>query len=323
MSSGPKSRSRWKYSLLLLTLIATVFVGKSNNTYAQAQTPVSPNAQITAPERRDQPPVPVEGLRQIFRAGFEEPVLMAPDASGRQARLSGRDSYGYKWSDIDHVFELVAPGAFDQLVTLNLASDYVYSGKRALFLRQNKQEAGAQARLQFFSDDRAFGPEIFTRRYYFIPSKNLQTLAREQQSTSIAGTREYRRSSLPAGHPLADFSMPLYLVRRGQNLVFAQAIVDYSAGEKWSDWTRAPKGLLTYGDMIVCPLDRWFRLDIYILRSRTEGKILVWLDDKQIFNLSGIRTKNYSDSWFTKLADVDSEPAPFEAWVDDVEIWSR
>jgi hypothetical protein len=117
--------------------------------------------------------------------------------------------------------------------------------------------------------------------------------------------------------------MPLQLVRRGDKLVFAQAIIDYSAGPFFSNWTKPPKGLLTYGEMTPCPLDRWFQLDIYILRDPHKGKIKVWLDNKLIFDLADVRTKNDTDKWFTKLADVDSEPAPFELWVDDVEIWSR
>jgi len=117
--------------------------------------------------------------------------------------------------------------------------------------------------------------------------------------------------------------MPLYAVRRGSRFVFAQAIVDYSAGKRWSDWTRAPKGLVTYGASTTVPLDRWFRLDTYVLRDKTKGKIRVWLDGKPIFDLQDVRTKNSSDRWFTKLADVDTDPAPFELWADNVEIWTR
>lgn len=268
-------------------------------------------------------PVPVPGLRRVFKAGFEEPVTIVPSPGGRQARLLGIDVYGSDWSRLDHVFELVAPGAFGRLVSIGFDESRAVSGRRSLHLKQIKEEAGSQARLQFFGSDKTFGPEIFTRRYYYVPSSNLATLAREQQSVSIAGTRESRNSSLPAGHPGADFSMPLYLVRRGSALVFAQAIVDYSAGMTWSSWTKPPKGLLTYGEMTPCPLDRWFRLDIYIMRDRSNGKIKVWLDDRLVIDLNNVRTKNDTDFWFTKLADVDSEPAPFESWVDDVEVWSR
>jgi hypothetical protein len=117
--------------------------------------------------------------------------------------------------------------------------------------------------------------------------------------------------------------MPLYLVCRGDALVFALAVLDYSAGPNWSDWTRPPNGLLTYADYARAPLDRWFELDIYVLRHPSRGRIKVWLDGEPIFDLGNVRTKNDSDRWFTKLADVDSEPAPFELWVDDVEIWTR
>jgi hypothetical protein len=117
--------------------------------------------------------------------------------------------------------------------------------------------------------------------------------------------------------------MPFFIVRREDELVFAQAILDYSAGPYWSDWTRPPNGLLTYAGNVSVPLDRWFELDIYVLRHPVRGQIKVWLDGALIFDLQNVRTKNDTDRWFTKLADVDSEPAPFELWVDDVEIWTR
>jgi hypothetical protein len=75
--------------------------------------------------------------------------------------------------------------------------------------------------------------------------------------------------------------------------------------------------------MTPCPLDRWFQLDIYILRDPEKGTIKVWLDNELIFDLANVRTKNDTARWFTKLADVDSEPAPFELWVDNVENWAR
>ncbi len=142
-------------------------------------------------------------------------------------------------------------------------------------MRQNVQRNGTQNRLQFFAEDGDFHNEIFTRRKYFVPSTNLEHLTARDESVSIAGTREVRGGSAPPGADNADFSMPLYLVRRGEALVFALAIVDYSAGPNWSDWTRPPKGLLSYGSHTRAPLDRWFELDIYVLRHPTEGKIVV------------------------------------------------
>ena len=103
----------------------------------------------------------------------------------------------------------------------------------------------------------------------------------------------------------------------------AQAIVDYSAGPNWSDWTRAPKGLMSYGNNTPCPLDRWFKLEIYIKRDPVAGAIKIWLDGQLIFNLQNVRTKNDYPKWLTKLADIDSEPAPFELYVDDVEICGK
>lgn len=267
--------------------------------------------------------VPVPGLRNIFRAGFEEPVYLQADVTGRRAWLRGKDDSGQAWDDLDHVFEMVAPRSFGRLVTTELSERQVRSGRRSLFMRQNVEEAGTQNRLQFFSDDATFNGELFTRRHFFVPARNLGYLSRHNDAVSIAGTREIRGGSAPPGTKNADFSMPLYLVRRGNNLVFAQAILDYSAGPNWSDWTRRPKGLLTYGNYTPVPLDRWFELDVYVLRHSVRGEIRVWLDGELILELKNVRTKNDTDRWFTKLADVDSEPAPFELWVDDVEIWRR
>ena len=267
---------------------------------------------------------PVPGLKRIFAAGFEAPVSLHPNKRGNRVRLKGKDNRGYRWEDLDHVFELVAANSVDNLVTIHFSSENYFEGSRSLYMRQNKMVNGTQARLQFFGNDETFGPEVFTRRRYFIPSSNLGSLAKQDASASIAGTREARGRVVPfsiAGG--ADFSMPLYAVRRGEKLVFAQALVDYSAGPRWSDWTRPPKGLLTFGQMTEVPLDRWFKLDIYLLRDPSEGKLKVWVDDRIIFDLEGVRTKNDTSRWFTKLADVDSEPAPFELWTDDVEIWAR
>ncbi len=270
-----------------------------------------------------EPAVAVPGLRQVFRAGFEAPVAVAAAEGGRRAWLTGDDAYGYRWDDLDHVFEMVAPNSFGRLVTTEFNTTQVYAGRRSLFMRQNVVAGGSQNRLQFFSEDAAFKDEIYTRRHYFVPSRNLATLAAEDQSVSIAGTREIRGGSAPPGAANADFSMPLYLVRRGDALVFAQAIIDYSRGPNWSDWTRPPYGLITYAKETKAPLDRWFALDIYIRRDPVRGAIKVWLDGEPIFDLENVRTRNDTDRWFTKLADIDSERAPFELFVDDVEIWTR
>lgn len=259
---------------------------------------------------------PLEGFRLVFKAGFEAPVTLVSNEEGSRAWLKGVDSAGYAWDGLNHVFQLVAPRSLGRLVEIRFSTEQVHSGSRSLFMRQNKEQDGTQARLQFFSNDAAFGKEILTRRHYFIPSKNLTSLRYHNATTSIAGTRETRAGG-------ADFSMPLDLTRLGRVLVFGQAVVDYSAGPNWSDWTRPPKGLQTYGSMTPVPLDRWFQLDTYILRHPTKGQIKVWVDKELIFDLREVRTKNDTDSWFTKLADVDAEPAPFELWVDDVEIWSR
>lgn len=267
---------------------------------------------------------PVPGLKQVFRSSFEQPVSLDHfSKNGSRARLRNAEFGGSDWDQLDHVFELVAPHALVRHVSISLDTAKSSSGSRSLYLRQNLDQDGAQARLQFFGNDATFGPEILTRRKYFVPRTNLAALARQEDSVSIAGTRETRGSTLPPGHPSADFSMPLYLVRHGRNLVFAQALVDYSAGPNWSDWTRKPKGLLSYGAKTICPLDRWFQLDIYVYRHPTRGKIKIWLDGVLIFALENVRTKNDNGNWFTKLADVDAEPAPFELWVDDVEIRSR
>ena len=267
--------------------------------------------------------VPVPGLRKIFSAGFEEPVSIEVDETQRRAWLRGRDVHGQAWDDLDHVFEMVAPRSFGNLITTEFSERQVYSGRRSLFMRQNVEQAGAQNRLQFFSDDATFNGEIFTRRHYFVPRRSFGYLARQDGAVSIAGTRERRGGSAEPGAANADFSMPLYIVRRGDALVFAQAILDYSAGPNWSDWTKAPNGLITYGNNTQVPLDRWFQLDIYVLRHPVRGEIRVWIDGEPIFELENVRTKNDTDRWFTKLADVDAEPAPFELWVDEVEIWTR
>ncbi len=267
--------------------------------------------------------VAVPGLRRVFRAGFEEPVVVEVAQDGKRAWLRGSDAYGDRWDDLNHVFEMVAPGAFGRLVTTEFSEQQVYAGKRALFMRQNVEVEGSQDRLQFFGDDAAFKNEIYTRRHYFVPAKNLASLSAEDNAVSIAGTREIRGGSAPPGAANADFSMPLYLVRRGDALVFAQAILDYSRGPNWSDWTKPPYGLLTYANETPAPLDRWFALDVYVRRDPVQGAIKVWLDGKLIFDVENVRTKNDTDTWFTKLADIDSEPAPFELFVDDVEIWTR
>lgn len=275
------------------------------------------------PAPADAPVAAVPGLRQVFQAGFEAPVTLEVAPDGKRARLSGTDEDGARWNDLDHVFEMVAPYAFGRLVTTRFSDAQVYAGARALFMRQDVAANGSQNRLQFFSDDATFKGEIYTRRHYFVPAGNLASLSAEDDAVSIAGTREIRGGSAPPGAANADFSMPLYLVRRGDALVFALAILDYSNGTRWSDWTRPPFGLLTYGAETKAPLDRWFTLDIYVRRDPVHGAIKIWLDGTEIFDLENVRTKNDTDKWFTKLADIDAEPAPFELFVDNVEIWTR
>jgi hypothetical protein len=293
---------------------------RDGETVASALSVARANPGVRAPREH---PVAVTGLRRVFRAGFEAPVTIEVAEGGGRAWLKGSDAYGYRWDDLDHTFEMVAAGSFGRLVTTEFSAQQFSAGQRSLFMRQNIEAGGSQNRLQFFSDDAAFKGEIYTRRHYFVPARNLLALKAEDDAVSIAGTREIRGGSAPPGAANADFSMPLYLVRRGDALIFSLAILDYSRGPYWSDWTKPPYGLLAHAEKTKAPLDRWFALDTYIKRDPVHGAIKVWLDGKPIFNLENVRTKNDTDRWFTKLADVDAEPAPFELYVDEVEIWTR
>src|SRR5690606_21735383 len=99
-----------------------------------------------------------------FHSSFEQPVALERSSeNGGRARLKNAEFGGSDWDQLDHVFELVAPGALDRHVSISLDTAKSSSGTRSLHLRQNLNQDGAQARLQFFGDDATFGPEILTR----------------------------------------------------------------------------------------------------------------------------------------------------------------
>jgi hypothetical protein len=75
------------------------------------------------------------------------------------------------------------------------------------------------------------------------------------------------------------------------------------------------------------PIGRWFNLQYYVLRSTTNGRVVVWLDGQLLVDASGFDTGSGSPDWFTVPAKIyynqNDSSSPHRIWVDDLEIWTR
>lgn len=313
MHRAPGESFRARAALLSLLMAASLMgCEEAVSTAGSAGTPPATPAGYEEAGAAD---LPVPGLKLRFRSSFEEGVRLANDADGQTARLTGTDQ-GFAWDGLEHMFNYVAEGAVQKnLVESRLTDERAHSGSRSLYMGLNVVDGASQNRLQFESTDEAFGGEIFTRRWLYLPDL-AGILTEELDDMSIGGTREF---ALEGEH---DFSLPLYIFRQGGHFVWRIAGVDYARGPYWSTWTRAPFGFVLDSGRVPVPKERWFRLDIYVKRDTRDGQVKVWVDDRLVFDVKGIRTKREGSTWFTKLADFDGTK-PGHLWVDDVEIYGR
>lgn len=73
------------------------------------------------------------------------------------------------------------------------------------------------------------------------------------------------------------------------------------------------------------PRGRFFQWEAYLLRHPTDGKIKVKLNGETLFDLEGIPTKFYSQSYFIQPAKIyhsTDDPLEHYTWIGDLELWS-
>jgi hypothetical protein len=71
------------------------------------------------------------------------------------------------------------------------------------------------------------------------------------------------------------------------------------------------------------PLDKWFHIEAFYHRSKnTSGKVIVWQDDDEIFNVNGNPTtlSDYPIYWSVNNYASNIQPNPCTIFVDDVSI---
>lgn len=227
---------------------------------------------------------------------------------------------GFNWDDLPHRFTYVAPNAFEKgYVRTFLTNERSHRGTNSLFQSQDVRAEGSQNRLHFYGTDEAYDNKIFTRRWLFYPNLN-NILAGRYCDCSIAGLMESINGQV------GGISLPPRIQNDGEKLVWVLPGLDYSAGTKWDEWL-----MYQYiNSNIPVPIESWFKLDYYVERHETNGKILMWVDDALVFNISGVCTKKHSNEWHMKISDIDTYETeyygglnlPFYQWVDDVEIWN-
>jgi hypothetical protein len=76
------------------------------------------------------------------------------------------------------------------------------------------------------------------------------------------------------------------------------------------------------------PRGRWFNLQYYVLRSATNGRVIVWLDGQLLVDASGYNNRGTSTDWETTPAKIYYDAtydtfSPYRIWVDDLEIYNR
>jgi hypothetical protein len=91
------------------------------------------------------------------------------------------------------------------------------------------------------------------------------------------------------------------------------------------DWTPPSAAHDNFGQDAVIPKDRWFNLTAYILAHQTAGKVMVWLDGKRIYHLTGENTLDAANNTSLRLYagianygdNVQTRDPLNPLWVDD------
>lgn len=106
---------------------------------------------------------------------------------------------------------------------------------------------------------------------------------------------------------------------------------DIQPGEKWAvlggrdeNAQPIPPLAIYKGFENVLPLGRWFKIEWYMLRHRTNGIIKCWVDNKLIFDVKGVKTKSV-DEYEVGIGKIYYDPSDdtrHRSWVDNLEIWN-
>lgn len=83
------------------------------------------------------------------------------------------------------------------------------------------------------------------------------------------------------------------------------------------------KGQYYEQSLVDVPPNQWIHVEIFLKQSdQFDGRIIVWQDDKEIYNLDKIRTKmpNGYNSWSVNSYGGDINPDSFIVYVDDAVV---
>ena len=285
-----RAHGQIKYSMFVL-LIVTLITARNNVASAQ----------------------PTGTLR--FKSGFESPVeIVYTSSNGQTQRLGYGDIADYSWSNLNHFFNYVEVGAYPDDVDTYISTAKAHSGRRSLY--QEVTHVYGTLRNQLVvkcNDGDASNPEtldymskMYTSTWIYYPSGFTIDLGGWLVIFS------YREFSSP------NYSNVLLIYRNSEHLYWHAYGVHYTSPH------RHYYSKSNYD--VEVPIGRWFHLETYIERHKSNGVFRVWVDGVSVFNFTNVRTTMGASSHFINLAklystSVTSKELPLYHWVDDIEIW--
>jgi hypothetical protein len=160
------------------------------------------------------------------------------------------------------------------------------------------------------------GNQIFVSEWLYLPS-NWQTY-------TPSGTSWYELADLyfPMSGVTAGPYGALYVKQTPPSSNFILQVVNVV-----NDVNGTHYDYLYINNNFPLPRGRWFNLQYYVLRSTTNGRVIVWLNGQLLVDAKGYNNMGASADWCTTPAKIyynlsSNNTSPYYVWVDDLQIWN-
>lgn len=230
------------------------------------------------------------GETLLFKDDFEQTTPDYPE------HLSGGG-----WEDIPHLINtqpLKTPhlaGAFYDIVT-----DRVHSGTKSLYLELSDVTKNRRNQLNIYSGE-LFGDAVYVSVWLFLPA-----------DWALYGSSKWYELANPCyGN---DMTTRLHIYQREDGTFFWRLFNSPPGYD--------PQDIDVYNYDVELPRGRWFKLSYYVKRGIEDGRCIVWIDDKLLFDLSG-NTGSPDQMYATVVAKIyhtQSDYTTHQLWVDDLEL---
>lgn len=255
----------------------------------------------------------------FFRSGFESPVEFA-DSTKQHLEGGDQEAEFNNWEDLPdgdgHRIYYGSGTVVPTEANAEFSTTYVHGGSRSLHFIVNTR--GRCQLNVYFSDTRS--TELFTRAWHYYPNTDINL------NTHLIGLQSSRQVGTDS----------LYGCGTGW---YRDISGNYHFDEEYGYWSGYDWYWRARNDTYTLPEGQWVKVERYVKRDATNGRVKVWMDDVLVLDsawASTVHSNNHpkiGENEPTKTANnnlhgrvvakiyTESSNRPFEMYVDDIEYW--